>query len=481
MRALLQYKNDLIHEKEWSQLMGLESHYDDFEKAGGTKWQDIFLMAKAIKTYSGLDASIEVVIKICCILMVNSFTLTNSMYDPIGIALHPLAALMNHRCEPNAYVRFDTLDCSHLDEDDLYGAPEVLRGSISVHALRTLRKGEEIRISYIDTTVDVERRQAKLSSRYFFQCGCDKCLTELNGPRPTELSSRAVSDAVEILNSSATKPGALLQHLPLLRQALRDLTRAGRSIAEYPSLQLRHELVLALIAAEQYWEAMVQNMILTYQLEPVVYEQWFHPLRLVSTWRLFRLIQLALPHASTEEQRMRLSVLGCSLLQEMVHRTSFIWGPNSQMAELKEAKEGKQSDGLGERTVQDAFYHPDLYGADNSWGQLEYAMKTALDDLIDGPGATLWAAFCEDSTGETVSNAFEWSTAIMARALEEETGVSVSQNRQGNDSVRMKRSMPPAEPSYASHVVGHPVAVLAEHRLAARRSRRPMSNASSTS
>ncbi|KPI40402.1 Thiamine pathway transporter THI73 [Cyphellophora attinorum] len=124
------------------------------------------------------------------------------------------------------------------------------------------------------------------------------------------------------------------------------------------------------------------------------------------------------------------------------------------MAQLREAKEGIQSDGLAEQTVQDAFYHPDLHGADNSWGQLEYAMKTALDDLIDGPGAALWQAFCDEGCGEMASNAFEWATGMMMKALEEETGVSASRNGPNINDVGNGVPRPPAEPSYAKKVAG---------------------------
>jgi hypothetical protein len=472
MRIVLQRENGLVHDQEWDHLMQAESHMEDLSKAGGRRWEDISLMAKAVQAYSGTEGAIDLLVQLCCILMVNSFTLTTSMYDPVGIVLHPLPALMNHSCEPNAYVRFDSLDTQHLSGDkDPYGPPKVLRGSIWVHALRPIKKGEEICISYIDATVDVSGRQDELSSRYFFRCDCARCVADLAGPPMQALPSQAVSDAVRVLNASF-KDRTAPDNLPLIRQALHDLTSSGRSIASYPSAQLRHQLVLGLIAEGEFLEAMHQNMILSFQIEPVLYERWYHPSRLVSMWRLFRLIQVCLPRAKTEQESKHYSVLACSLLQEMIFKTSFLYGPNSQMGELEEAiQSSKGRSGNDLIDVGATFFDQSRYGTNNCWGLLEYAMKNALDAMAGGPGAALWHAFSRDEDGTMASEAFAVSSDIMDLLLEKELGTSYSTiSQMPNPSIKIPEPPPgyTAASLYARHV-GAAVSTLASTRLEGRR------------
>jgi hypothetical protein len=480
MRILLQRKNGLVHDQEWAQLLGLESHQEEFSKSGGRRWEDISLMAKAIQTYSETDEAIDLVVQLCCILMVNSFTLATSMYDPIGIVLHPKVALINHSCEPNAYVRFDSLETRHLGEDNIYGTPKVLRGSIFVHALRPIKKGDEIRISYIDATVNVRRRQDELSSRYFFQCDCERCLSDLSAPQMEALPSQAVSDAVELL-SSASKEQMGPGNLPLIWQALQDLTSSGRPIASYPSAQLRHQLVLGLIASRKFGEAMLQNMILSFRIEPVLYEEWYHPSRLVSMWRLFRLTQVCLPQAKTDEQSKHFSVLACSLIQEMVFKTSFCYGPKSQLARLEEVREGLRN-GDGNKLVDAGaiYFEEAQYGTDSCWGLLEYAMKNALDAMVDGPGAALWNAFSNDEEGTLTSEAFRFSEDLMNHMLEEERGTSSDVSLNMPIPFNKLPEVPPswtAAAVYDRHV-GTAVSALVSARIKGRRGLNARSDAS---
>lgn len=48
------------------QFMALESHEDEFKKAGGQKWEDICLMSKAAKEYSGSQMQEYLVIGVMC-------------------------------------------------------------------------------------------------------------------------------------------------------------------------------------------------------------------------------------------------------------------------------------------------------------------------------------------------------------------------------------------------------------------------------
>ena len=68
--------------------------------------------------------------------------------DRVGITLDPLAAVMNHSCDPNAsYV--------------LEGA------NIRVRSLRPIGIGEEVTIAYTDVTLSREERRKNLTRWVF--------------------------------------------------------------------------------------------------------------------------------------------------------------------------------------------------------------------------------------------------------------------------------------------------------------------------
>lgn len=64
--------------------------------------------------------------------MSNSFTLASPSLAPLGVAIHPTAALFNHSCWPNAVVVF----------------PEGGKGGMHVVALRAIEEGEEVRFPF---------------------------------------------------------------------------------------------------------------------------------------------------------------------------------------------------------------------------------------------------------------------------------------------------------------------------------------------
>lgn len=96
----------------------------------------------------------------------NTFTLTSPSLTPIGIAVSPVVALINHSCEPNAVVVFPRTGGSDSQKNE---------PRIEVVALRQINKDEEILTAYIDTTLPMEKRQEALKATYNFQCHCRLC------------------------------------------------------------------------------------------------------------------------------------------------------------------------------------------------------------------------------------------------------------------------------------------------------------------
>ncbi|KAF7142024.1 hypothetical protein RHSIM_Rhsim06G0158100 [Rhododendron simsii] len=79
-----------------------------------------------------------------------------------GTAFFPLQSCMNHSCHPNARA---------------FKREEDRDGQATIVALRSISKGEEVTISYIDEDLPFEERQAMLAD-YGFRCQCQKCLEE---------------------------------------------------------------------------------------------------------------------------------------------------------------------------------------------------------------------------------------------------------------------------------------------------------------
>ena len=295
IRILKHRDNGRLDDGDWTDLLSLESHQDDLSRAGGKHWQDVFLMAKAAQQYSGTKESLEVVLKLSCILAVNSFTLTDTVLEPLGIAFDPMAAMLNHSCDPNCIIRFDTDPFDPTLRNTSVADP--ILGSISVDLLRPIKDGEELTISYIDNTFPLSKRQADLSSRYFFTCSCSRCSRVTNTPfdklLKLSLSSMAAqteANAVKVLNAAISEPSALQLMIPILKDTLTHLSQDSTfPVHRYPYAQLRHQLVLALIDSGAWYEAMLQSGILVYRIDPILYAEPHHPIRMVNKWRFFRL------------------------------------------------------------------------------------------------------------------------------------------------------------------------------------------------
>lgn len=79
-----------------------------------------------------------------------------------GTAFYPLQSCMNHSCCPSAKA--------FKREEDRDGQAAIL-------ACRSIKKGEEVTISYIDEDLELEERRALLAD-YGFNCECSRCIEE---------------------------------------------------------------------------------------------------------------------------------------------------------------------------------------------------------------------------------------------------------------------------------------------------------------
>ncbi|KAF8467778.1 hypothetical protein BDZ91DRAFT_848377 [Kalaharituber pfeilii] len=145
----------------WRGILRLRGHEEGHVESE-KKREMIPLMAKAAQTYSGTAESEELVRGLYCKTLVNTFSIAApNGTETIGNLFDPYAALFNHSCEPNCTLEFSGKE-------------------VFVVALRDVKEGEEARIAYVDVEgVDVEKRRKELAERWFFDCECGRCKTEM--------------------------------------------------------------------------------------------------------------------------------------------------------------------------------------------------------------------------------------------------------------------------------------------------------------
>jgi len=212
----------------------------------------------------------------CLQILINSLTLVTPTYDPIGICIDPLAATMNHSCNPNAVVSFD--------------GPTLI-----VRSLKKISEDEEVLISYVDITDNPWRRREELRERYFFTCGCVECSAG------TVLQSTAVPPDDEQFRDIESQAKALLETAkasPDSKASLTALEHGMKLMREVkvcpvfrqPYASLRQQLAVNLIAAQRWASAFAELLKIYFEIDPVLFPQPFHPVRIVHKWTLAMLV-----------------------------------------------------------------------------------------------------------------------------------------------------------------------------------------------
>lgn len=235
--------------------------------------------------------------------MINTHTLVDASYDPLGLAFSPDVALINHSCAPNAVISFSST-------------------TLSVRSLIPISENTEITISYIDNTDPPPIRQLELSSRYFFNCACFLCaascpciLSRSNIDPPRELSKALKSNVIQALDktvrSAIVESRALsdpMARVNKLRSAMMQIAPHAQKkyypVYRQPYARLRSELILALLPAQQWVEAFLQSLVVYLYIDPVHYPQQFHPVRIAHKWVFLKFVTLMANLAHEEDQEV---------------------------------------------------------------------------------------------------------------------------------------------------------------------------------
>ncbi|KAJ2399445.1 mitochondrial import receptor subunit tom20 [Coemansia sp. RSA 2559] len=82
--------------------------------------------------------------------------------SPVGIALYLISSHITHSCDPNVRIVF----------------PENT-SKAALKALKPIAQGDELHVSFVDASLDVQTRQKLLKNSYRFTCECAKCVADL--------------------------------------------------------------------------------------------------------------------------------------------------------------------------------------------------------------------------------------------------------------------------------------------------------------
>lgn len=151
----------------WAPFAAMQSHRQDVSATQRDEAAQVAVrLAKFVGTEADLRAlgidSAKTLLELVCQYQTNAFTLTDAQLDPIGAALDPTVALLNHSCAPNAVVVFSS-------------TTKHTRCPMEVVALRDLAEGEPVYTSYVDLAAPLSVRQQTLQERYYFTCACRLC------------------------------------------------------------------------------------------------------------------------------------------------------------------------------------------------------------------------------------------------------------------------------------------------------------------
>ncbi|KAJ1043210.1 hypothetical protein NDA10_004179 [Ustilago hordei] len=142
-----------------------EAHLDEMLQPESTLSQGDALRAV------GIDSAKEL-LDLVCQFASNSFTLTDSDLNPLGVCMHPSMAMINHACTPNAAVVFPFGGAAKNGQQKWNDGEDRI---MQLVALRAIEPGEELLISYVDIADTYQDRRNYLKKRYCFDCRCELC------------------------------------------------------------------------------------------------------------------------------------------------------------------------------------------------------------------------------------------------------------------------------------------------------------------
>ncbi|KAI4161450.1 MAG: hypothetical protein LQ342_004853 [Letrouitia transgressa] len=165
-----------------------------------------------------------------------------------------------------------------------------------------IAKDDEILVPYVDITEPTSRRQSALQSRYFFLCTCSECRRsstcgqpDLQYPLQSTPSTLTASNLEEkgyrALERSA-KAASIEEKITGLEETM-ALFASHKDLYPYwrqPWPSVRHQMKLIAISQQDWPSALGHALKAYFYIEPTLYPARWHPVRVVQTYVLLKLV-----------------------------------------------------------------------------------------------------------------------------------------------------------------------------------------------
>jgi SET and MYND domain-containing protein len=255
---------------------------------------------------------------------------------------------------------------------------------LSMRSLEAIAKDEEIFISYIDHTYPFSQRQSELKERFFFDCKCTKCLhgPTLNEDRWTgdphkmpkdwerycevirstdpkfaddlhehldkinnsDEAMRIIQDwafhALKTIHHQEFGPARVMANVKNIMNMLAQTERCPIYRQPYPSA--RHELLQSCSHNANFFLAWAHGAKTYFYVDPLLYPQTYHPLRVVHNANLAMLTLVVSTDPSLQEHSetkdMDFGVLVYYLFLEVVANVEKSHGKDNSFAKLLKRK-----------------------------------------------------------------------------------------------------------------------------------------------
>ncbi|XP_062515081.1 histone-lysine N-methyltransferase SMYD3-like isoform X2 [Corticium candelabrum] len=166
-------------------------YHDEMDKQSEKEFAELI---QTVNVFVGQSLQVDHMTSLYQKIRCNSFSVCNEEMQVIGVGLYLKFSLINHSCRPNCVATF----CGP---------------TVQIRAVHSIKKDEELTISYIELLQPISHRQKALWEQYHFLCDCCGCVSEeavkqdklhTSGYDAT-VPARQVADALEMCQSSLEK------------------------------------------------------------------------------------------------------------------------------------------------------------------------------------------------------------------------------------------------------------------------------------
>ncbi|MBW0509653.1 hypothetical protein O181_049368 [Austropuccinia psidii MF-1] len=178
VRALgrLLWNKQREEEKDPNWWIGLDELQSQLNVYNSSQKERLMQLSVILSRYVGTQLLLDILssastlLPFCCRFLDNTFTLTSTTLDNIGVVFCPSASFINHSCVPNVVVVYP--------EGGEGASKKVGKEWVKVIAIKNIEPGEEVVTSYVDLAGTRKERQNELAQRYQFICHCSLCKSD---------------------------------------------------------------------------------------------------------------------------------------------------------------------------------------------------------------------------------------------------------------------------------------------------------------